>query len=84
MKKIAVAAIAAAAIAAGVAPVSAKCMRAAGEGTAVTNELATINAKDALAQSLAASGAHGKGKVKVSCKYDLVVSTCKASQRACK
>lgn len=84
MKKIAFAAIAAAAVIVSVAPASAKCKRAGGEGTAITNELATLNAKDALAQSIAASGAKAKGKVTVSCKYDLVISTCKATQKICK
>ena len=81
----AVAAAMTACLAMGAAPASAKkCMRIAGQGTAVTNELATINAKDAFAQSLAASGAKAKGKQAVSCKYDLVISTCTVSQRACK
>lgn len=84
MKKIAIATVAAAALGLSIVPASAKCMRIGGQGTAVTHELATMNAKDQLAQSIAASGAKAKGKVKVSCKYDLAVSTCVAKQKACK
>lgn len=84
MRTLATAAIAAATLSLGIAPANAKCMGVGGQGTAITNELATINAKDSLALALAASGAKAKGKVKVSCKYDMVVSTCTARQKACK
>lgn len=84
MKTLAIAAFAVATLSLGIAPASAKCMNVGGQGTAITNELATINAKDSLGLALAASGAKAKGKVKVSCKYDMVVSTCTARQKACK
>lgn len=68
------------------APVTAeaKCMRISGTGTAITNALAGENAKMAVSEAIAARGAKARGRMSVSCKYDLVVSTCKASQRACK
>lgn len=60
------------------------CSRLTMSGTAITHELATTVAKGFLADEIAMKGAKGRGPVKVSCKYDLVVSTCQASQRVCK
>lgn len=61
-----------------------KCMRVAGQGTAITNELAGVNAKMAVAEAIANAGAKARGGVAVKCKYEFIVSTCTASQRACK
>jgi len=60
------------------------CSRLSISGTAVTQELATALAKGFLSDEIALRGAKGRGRVSVSCKYDLVVSTCSASQRICK
>jgi hypothetical protein len=60
------------------------CSRLSMSGTAVMHELATTLAKGFLADEIALRGAKGRGPVRVSCKYDLVVSTCTASQRICK
>jgi hypothetical protein len=62
----------------------AKCIRAGGQATAITNELATSLAKVALNTSIKNWGGKAVGKVKSDCKYEFVFSTCKASQRACK
>lgn len=62
----------------------AKCVRAAGEATAITHELATELAKVALNSSINSWGGKGVGKTHTSCKYELVLSTCKVQRRACK
>lgn len=62
----------------------AKCIKAGGEATAVTPELSTFLAKAALNNSINAWGGKGVGKAKVDCKWELVLSACKAQQRACK
>lgn len=60
------------------------CVRAGASATAITNEVATVLAKEALYQSNAFNGRKGKGAVDVSCKYEGVVTTCWARQKACK
>ena len=62
----------------------AKCIRAAGEATAITHEIATELAKVALNSSISSWGGKAVGKTSASCKYELVLSTCKVHQRACK
>lgn len=62
----------------------AKCVKAAGEATAVTHELATELAKIALSNSISNWGGKAVGKTSTSCKYELVLSNCKAQSRACK
>jgi hypothetical protein len=64
--------------------VEAKCIKAGGEATAITPELSQFLAKAALNNSINGWGGKGVGKTKVACKYDLVLSACKAEQRACK
>jgi len=63
---------------------AAKCSRVSGQGTAVTNLLATANANMALEEAMKAKGLKAKGKSAVSCKYEVVLSTCTATQRGCK
>ena len=85
MKKFWVAAVAVAAMVPLAMPSeAAKCSRVAGQGIAITSVLATANANLALAEAMSAKGLKAKGKATVSCKYDFVVSTCTAAQRACK
>jgi len=62
----------------------AKCIRAAGQGTAITHELATGFAKIALNNSISSWGGKAVGKTSTSCKYEFVLSTCTAHSRACK
>jgi hypothetical protein len=59
------------------------CVRAAGSATAVTAELSTALAKEALYQSNQLAGRKGRGAVKTNCKYIGVLTTCRASQVAC-
>jgi hypothetical protein len=61
-----------------------KCIKASGEGTGVTHELATELAKVALNNSITSWGGKAAGKASTSCKYELVLSVCKAQSRACK
>lgn len=62
----------------------AKCIKAGGQATAVTPELSTFLAKAALNNSINGWGGKGVGKVNVTCKWELILSACAASQRACK
>jgi hypothetical protein len=84
MRTIVGGALAAIALAALSTAAEAKCIRAAGEATAITHELATELAKVALNSSISSWGGKAAGKTSTSCKYDFVLSTCKANQRACK
>lgn len=81
-KIIAVLAAAAAAVLA-ISPASAGCVRAGASATAVTSEVATVLAKEALYQSNMFAGRKAKGPVNVSCKYQGIVTTCRARQVAC-
>lgn len=85
MKKFLIAAVAAASMVPFAMPSeAAKCSRVAAQGVAVTNILATENAKMALSQAMTSKGLKAKGKPSISCKYDFIVSTCTAKQSACK
>jgi hypothetical protein len=64
-------------------PASAACVRAGASATAVTSELATVLAKEALYNSNMFAGRKGRGAVNVKCNYIGVVTTCKARQVAC-
>ncbi len=85
LKNIAVIAAAAAGVAAS-APASAghHCVRAGASATAITSEVATALAKEALYQSNTFAGRKARGPVNVSCKYVGIVTTCRARQVACK
>lgn len=65
-------------------PASAGCVRAGASATAVTSELATVLAKEALYSSNMFAGRKAKGPVSVKCDYVGIVTTCKARQVACK
>ncbi|MDX2309212.1 MAG: hypothetical protein NW216_13300 [Hyphomicrobium sp.] len=60
------------------------CVRAGASATAITNEVATLLAKEALYTQNALAGRKGKGAIGTSCKYQGVVTTCWARQTACK
>ncbi len=77
---------AAASLAAGAAaPAFAKsCVRAGGQGSGFTPELATFMANAALKNSITAYGGAAAGKVSVSCKTDMLITNCTARQRVCK
>ena len=60
------------------------CVRASGVGEAVTKELAAANAKEQLANDLTGHGLKARGHMHMHCKYEGVVTMCKASTRACK
>jgi hypothetical protein len=64
-------------------PASAGCVRAGASATAVTSELATVLAKEALYNSDMFAGRKARGAVSVKCDYIGVVTTCKARQVAC-
>lgn len=69
----------------GTAFAKAKCVKAAGEGSGLGQEMAKMMATAALNQSISTAGSKAKGAAKVTCKDDmLVLSTCKAQQTACK
>jgi hypothetical protein len=63
---------------------AAKCSRVSAQGIAVTNVLASTNAKMGVSEAIAAKGMKAKGKIAMKCKYDVIVSTCTATQSACK
>lgn len=63
---------------------AAKCVKASAQATMLTTPLATQMAKWSLSSSLNSKGLKGRGKIGVKCKYELVLSTCTATQRACK
>lgn len=62
----------------------AKCVKATGQGTAITHEVATEFAKMALNTSITGWGGKASGKTTTSCKYEFIFSTCRAQSRACK
>ena len=64
-------------------PASAGCVRAGASATAVTSELATLLAKEALYNSNVFAGRNARGAVSVKCDYIGVLTTCKARQVAC-
>jgi hypothetical protein len=68
------------------APVAAKgkCVLAGGEGSNVLPDVAKFMADAALKNSIAANGWKASGKVKQTCKTDVVLTTCVSQQRACK
>lgn len=67
-------------------PVAAKgkCVLAGGEGSNVLPDVAKFMADAALKNSIAAHGWTASGKVKQTCKTDVVLTTCVSQQRACK
>lgn len=60
------------------------CVRAAASATAITKEAATLLAKEGVYQSNMMAGRSGRGAASVTCKYEGIVTTCRATQVACK
>lgn len=60
-----------------------KCVMAGGEGSNVLPDVAKFMANAALENSIKANGWQAAGKVKQSCKTDVVMTTCVSRQRAC-
>lgn len=62
-----------------------QCFLAAGDGTAITADLARTNAKQALDNVIAKQKAKATGKTKYECSTTAaIVNNCRASQRACR
>lgn len=62
----------------------AACVKAGGEATMVTQDLAEFMATAALKNSIAANGMAPKGKIEMTCKPATLSMHCVARQRACK
>ena len=60
------------------------CRRAGGEATMVTKDLAIFMANAALKNSIADHGERPSGPVALSCKDDMLTTTCTARRQACK
>ncbi|MFN3869441.1 MAG: hypothetical protein ACK4MF_10280 [Hyphomicrobiaceae bacterium] len=76
-----------AAIAASAAAVPAhagKCVLAGGEGSNVLPDVAKFMANAALGNSISGAGMKAAGAVKMTCKSEVLLTTCVAKQRACK
>lgn len=69
---------------AGGASAAKKCVTAGGQGTGIGSELAKLMAGDALTETLSKAGMKGTGKVSMKCDANPIVTTCTASQKACK
>lgn len=84
--KFAAAALAVVVAAAVTGPVAAKgkCVMAGGEGSNVLPDVAKFMADAALKNSISAGGLKPAGKVKQTCKTDVVMTTCVSKQKACK
>jgi len=63
---------------------AAKCVRAGGQATMVTLDLAKFMATAALNNSISGMGAKAAGPVSMKCSGDMVMPTCTARQKACK
>jgi len=61
-----------------------KCVRAGGQATMVTMDLAKYMATAALNNSISGMGAKAAGPVSMKCTGDMVMPTCTARQKACK
>lgn len=72
------------ALAAAPASAGTHCVRAGGSATAITKEVATLLAKESLYQSNMMAGRKGRGTPTVTCKYEGIVTTCRARQVSCK
>lgn len=63
---------------------AAKCVRAGGQATMITEDLAKFMATAALNNSINGMGAKAVGPVSMKCTSDMVLPTCTARQKACK
>ena len=88
LHRIVLATAAAAFVAGGVlsAPAEARghCVRAGGQATMITEDLAKFMAGAALKNSIAGMGAKPAGPVAMKCSYGSGLPTCVARQKACK
>jgi hypothetical protein len=66
------------------APANAKCVRAGGQATMITEDLAKFMAGAALKNSIAGMGAKPVGPVVMKCETGSGLPTCVAKQKACK
>jgi hypothetical protein len=66
------------------APADAKCVRAGGQATMITEDLAKFMAGAALKNSIAGMGAKPVGPVVMKCETGAGLPTCIAKQKACK
>jgi hypothetical protein len=66
------------------APADAKCVRAGGQATMITEDLAKFMAGAALKNSIAGMGAKPAGPVVMKCETGAGLPTCVAKQKACK
>jgi hypothetical protein len=66
------------------APADAKCVRAGGQATMITEDLAKFMAGAALKNSIAGMGAKPVGPVVIKCETGAGLPTCIAKQKACK
>jgi hypothetical protein len=65
-------------------PADAKCVRAGGQATMITEDLAKFMAGAALKNSIAGMGAKPVGPVVMKCETGSGLPTCVAKQKACK
>ncbi len=63
---------------------AADCVRAGAGAVAITKDIATALAKEAVYQTISLDGRKAKGSADVSCKYVGVLTDCTARQAACK
>jgi len=62
----------------------AKCVRAGGQATMITADLAKFMATAALKNSISGMGAKAVGPVSMNCTGEPLLPTCTARQKACK
>lgn len=60
------------------------CVRAGGEATMITEDLAKFMAEAALKNSISGMGAKPVGKIDMTCTSGTLSTSCTAKQRACK
>jgi len=60
------------------------CVRAGGEATMITEDLAKFMAQAALKNSISGMGAKPVGQVSLKCSANMGMSNCVAKQKACK
>lgn len=88
LHRIALAAAAAASVTYGLSLVRAEakesCVRAGGEATMITEDLAKFMAEAALKNSISGMGAKPVGKISLNCSMNMGMSSCVAKQKACK
>jgi len=85
LRVLAVAAFAAAIVGAGLTTrAEAACVKVGGEGTGLGEQLAKTMADAALANAIKSYGGKASGKTSYKCAMAFVLTTCTATQKACK